>query len=185
MKKEELIALGLSEEQVKEVFRLNGIDINASNTKVEQVNEELKQYKSQFEETKKQLDALKDLKPEELTNQVSELNQKLATQKADFEKQIAERDFNDLLSKSITANGGREVKAVIPFLEIEKLKQSKNQEGDIKTAIEAVKKDHDYLFTSQEPIKNPTTSTQSDQGGNNVTTDFYRSVMGLKTEEKK
>ena len=34
----------------------------------------------------------------------------------------------------------------MPFLDVEKLKASKNQETDIKTALEAVKKDNAYLF---------------------------------------
>ena len=34
----------------------------------------------------------------------------------------------------------------MPFLDVEKLKASKNQEADIKTALEAVKKDNAYLF---------------------------------------
>ena len=40
----------------------------------------------------------------------------------------------------------RDLKAVMPFLDVEKLKASKNQETDIKTALEAVKKDNAYLF---------------------------------------
>ena len=62
------------------------------------------------------------------------------------QKQLAERDFNDLLKTTAEGFKPRDIKAVMPFLDVEKLKGSKNQESDIKAALEAVKKDKGYLF---------------------------------------
>lgn len=184
MKKEDLQKLGLTEEQINEVFKMNGLDVNGAKGELESAKKELENYKSQFTSTQAELKKLQELKPEELSKQVSDLNEKLATQKADFEKQIADRNFNDLLSKSVATAGGREAKAIIPFLDVEALKTSQNQETDIKSAIEAVKKDHDYLFTSNEPVKNPVSSTQGNGSTGDIGLDFARSIMGVKTEKK-
>ena len=184
MKKEELQKLGLTEEQINEVFKMNGLDVNGAKGELESAKKELENYKSQFTSTQAELKKLQELKPEELSKQVSDLNEKLATQKADFEKQIADRNFNDLLTKSVATAGGREAKAIIPFLDVEALKTSQNQETDIKSAIEAVKKDHDYLFTSNEPVKNPVSSTQGNGSAGDTGLDFARSIMGVKTEKK-
>lgn len=184
MKKEDLQKLGLTEDQINEVFKMNGLDVNGAKGELENAKKELENYKAQFTSTQAELKKLQELKPEELSKQVSDLNEKLATQKADFEKQIADRNFNDLLTKSVATAGGREEKAIIPFLDIEALKASKNQETDIKSAIEAVKKDHDYLFTSNEPVKNPVSSTQGNGSTGDTGLDFARSIMGVKTEKK-
>lgn len=184
MKKEDLQKLGLTDEQINEVFKMNGLDVNGAKGELENAKKELENYKSQFTSTQAELKKLQELKPEELSKQVSDLNEKLATQKADFEKQIADRNFNDLLSKSVATAGGREAKAIIPFLDVEALKTSQNQETDIKSAIEAVKKDHDYLFTSNEPVKNPVSSTQGNGSTGDTGLDFARSIMGVKTEKK-
>lgn len=184
MKKEDLQKLGLTDEQINEVFKMNGLDVNGAKGELENAKKELENYKSQFTSTQTELKKLQELKPEELSKQVSDLNEKLATQKADFEKQIADRNFNDLLTKSVATAGGREAKAIIPFLDVEALKTSQNQETDIKTAIEAVKKDHDYLFTSNEPVKNPVSSTQGNGSAGDTGLDFARSIMGVKTEKK-
>ena len=184
MKKEELQKLGLTEEQINEVFKMNGLDINGAKGELENAKKELENYKSQFTSTQAELKKLQELKPEELSKQVSDLNEKLASQKADFEKQIADRNFNDLLTKSVATAGGREAKAIIPFLDVEALKTSQNQETDIKSAIEADKKDHDYLFTSNEPVKNPVSSTQGNGSTGDTGLDFARSIMGVKTEKK-
>lgn len=180
MKKEELQKLGLTEEQINEVFKMNGLDVNGAKGELENAKKELEDYKAQFTSTQAELKKLQELKPEELSKQVSDLNEKLATQKADFEKQIADRNFNDLLAKTVTTAGGREAKAIMPFLDIEALKASKNQEADIKTAIETVKSEHDYLFTSTEPVKNAVSSTASNANASNTALDFAKSVMGIK-----
>lgn len=180
MKKEELQKLGLTEEQINEVFKMNGLDVNGAKGELENAKKELEDYKAQFTSTQAELKKLQELKPEELSKQVSDLNEKLASQKADFEKQIADRNFNDLLAKTVTTAGGREAKAIMPFLDIEALKASKNQEADIKTAIEAVKGEHDYLFISTEPVKNAVSSTASNANASNTALDFAKSVMGIK-----
>ena len=180
MKKEELQKLGLTDEQINEVFKMNGQDVNSAKGELENAKKELEDYKAQFTSTQAELKKLQELKPEELSKQVSDLNEKLASQKADFEKQIADRNFNDLLAKSVTTAGGREAKAIMPFLDIEALKASKNQETDIKTAIEAVKSEHDYLFASTEPVKNAVSSTASNANASNTALDFAKSVMGIK-----
>lgn len=184
MKKEDLQKLGLTDEQINEVFKMNGLDVNGAKGELENAKKELEDYKAQFTSTQAELKKLQELKPEELSKQVSDLNEKLASQKVDFEKQIADKNFNDLLTKTVTTAGGREVKAIMPFLDIELLKTSKNQEADIKSAIEAVKKDHDYLFTSNEPVKNPVSSTQGNGSAGDTGLDFARSIMGVKTEKK-
>lgn len=180
MKKEDLQKLGLTDEQINEVFKMNGLDVNGAKGELENAKKELEDYKAQFTSTQAELKKLQELKPEELSKQVSDLNEKLASQKADFEKQIADKNFNDLLTKTVTTAGGREAKAIMPFLDIELLKTSKNQEADIKSAIEAVKKDHDYLFTSNEPVKNPVSSTQGNGSTGDTGLDFAKSVMGIK-----
>ena len=180
MKKEDLQKLGLTDEQINEVFKMNGLDVNGAKGELENAKKELEDYKAQFTSTQAELKKLQELKPEELSKQVSDLNEKLASQKADFEKQIADRNFNDLLAKTVTTAGGREAKAIMPFLDIEALKASKNQEADIKTAIETVKSEHDYLFTSTEPVKNAVSSTASNANASNTALDFAKSVMGIK-----
>ena len=45
------------------------------------------------------------------------------------------------------------------MLDIDALKESKNQEADIKAMLETCKEENDYLFGSDEPIKNPVAPT--------------------------
>lgn len=58
----------------------------------------------------------------------------------------ADRVFMDSVKEAVKAAGGRNEKAVIAMLNIDALKESKNQSDDIKKALEDVKKSDGYLF---------------------------------------
>lgn len=62
------------------------------------------------------------------------------------QQELADRDFRQLLERAITGAKGKNVKAISALLDVETLKGSKNQEADIKAALEGLKKDSGYLF---------------------------------------
>ena len=77
-------------------------------------------------------------------------------QKANFEKQLADRDFDDLLNGEIRGSKAKNVTAVRALLDVETLKTSKNQKDDIAAALQKTKEENGYLFESDEPIDNGT-----------------------------
>jgi uncharacterized coiled-coil protein SlyX len=187
MKTEELTQIGLTKEQVEKVFEMNGKDLTAAKeaTKTE-LQPTIDGLNTQLTTAKEAIKKFDGVDVDKLTKQVQDLNAQMAAQDKDFKQQIAERDFNSILEKSITTAGGRNAKAVTAMLDLDALKTSKNQKDDITAAIEAVKKDNDYLFESKEPIKNPTGPTDNGGAGkgNSFSIDVQkmeaaRRVMGL------
>ena len=78
--------------------------------------------------------------------------------------EMADRDFSDRLTAAITGAQGRNAKAIMALMDLDALKGSKNQEADIKAALEACRKDNDYLFGE---TQNPPPFSQGAGGGNN------------------
>ena len=74
----------------------------------------------------------------------------METQKTDYENKIAEMKFGTLIDNAISAAGGKNAKAIRALLDVETLKDSKNQTEDITAAIEACKKDNEYMFGSND-----------------------------------
>lgn len=54
--------------------------------------------------------------------------------------------FDHALEAAITGAKGKNAKAIRALLDVDTLKGSKNQEADIKAALEGLKKDSGYLF---------------------------------------
>lgn len=184
MKKEDLTALGLTEEQIAEVQKLNGKDIQREQEKLSKVELERDNYKTQLETAQEALKGFEGVDVNNLKGEIEKLNQALNDKDEQYQKELADRDFNALLDSQINSFGAKNSKAVKALLDIDALKDSKNQTEDIKKALEDVKTENDYLFGSAEPINNPVRPT----GNNPPTGDFnmatMRAVMGLPPENK-
>lgn len=151
MKREDIAKIfeGATDEQISAVLDINSADIGKAKGKLES---ERDVYKSQLETAKQKLDGFKDVNVEELKGQIATLTTNLADQKAAFDKQLADRDFDDLINGAVTDSKARNVKAVRALLDIDALRESKNQSADLEAALKKLREENDYLFLSDEPF---------------------------------
>ena len=99
------------------------------------------------------LDKFKDVDPAALTQTIEDLKGQLTQKDAEFAQRLADRDFDDLINTNINTLKGKNAKAIKALLDVDALKQSKNQAEDVKTALEALQKAEDsaFLFESVQP----------------------------------
>jgi hypothetical protein len=99
------------------------------------------------------LDKFKDVDPTALTQTIEDLKGQLTQKDAEFAQRLADRDFDDLINTNINTLKGKNAKAIKALLDVDALKQSKNQAEDIKTALEALQKAEDsaFLFETVQP----------------------------------
>lgn len=139
MKRDFLEGLGLEKDVIDQIMTENGKDINREKEKADG-------YKSQLDTAKEKLKGFEGVDVAQLQSEITKLNNDLAAKDAEHAKALADRDFNDIVSRYASEYKAHDVKAVLPFLDTEKLKASKNQEADVKAAFETVRKDKAYLF---------------------------------------
>lgn len=126
MKKEELLELGLTEEQIQGVFKLNGQDINS--------------IKSERDNLKSELEVA--------NNKISELGD-YENVKAEVEKyknEISDLKLNHSIENSLMKSKVKNPKAAKALLDIEALKNSKNFDSDLENQIKSMKESDSYLF---------------------------------------
>lgn len=68
---------------------------------------------------------------------------------AAYKKEQEEREFNELLASSITDAKGKNAKAITALLDVEKLRNSRNQQADIKAALDSLRAESGYLFDDE------------------------------------
>lgn len=175
LKTEDLQKQGLNQEQINYVMAVVGKEVNA-------LTSERDNYKSQLATAQQTLKSFEGVNIQELQGKVTQLTADLATKDTEYQKQLADRDFNDLLKETAAGFKPRDLKAVMPFLDVEKLKASKNQESDIKAAFEAVKKDNAYLFQDvsipRVVSSTPGTSAPGSEDTKTRANDALRSILG-------
>ena len=84
---------------------------------------------------------------------------------AAHQKEQEDREFNSVLEAAITEAKGKNAKAIMALMDLDKLRGSKNQEKDIKAALDAMRNESGYLFDDNGG--NPQFTTSNGNGGNN------------------
>jgi hypothetical protein len=176
MKRSFLEDLGLTKEQIDSIMSENGKDINAAKSDYDALKEELESTKGQLVKANETIDGFKDY--EEIKGQVADYKQKYEASENEKLQIRQNYEFNGKLETAAKKHGAKALKAVMPYLEIEKLKESKNQDSDIDEAFKALKESEEnaFLFGANEPINNPITRTRTNTGG---TLDAVAKAMGL------
>lgn len=151
MTKEELLALGLAEEQIAEVFKINGKDVEKAKGELTTVQTELASTKEQLQTANTEIESYKSMDIEAIKASANEYKAKFEATKTDLEKQIESLKFEHSLESALSKAGAKNVKAAKALLDIESLKDSKNIDVDIETAITTLKESDDYLFGESGP----------------------------------
>ena len=146
LKTETLKEKGLTQEQIDYIMAEVGKEVNS-------LTAERDTYKNQLATAQATLKSMEGVDVAGLQAKVSELTTQLGNKDGEIEKIKADFAFDAAVKEAIRASSGRNEKAIMALLDIESLKNSKNQEADIKTALENLKKDNDYLFQNAKVLK--------------------------------
>ena len=90
MKRKNLEDMGLTKEQVDGIMAENGADIEA-------IKKERDTYKTQLDTAQATLKSFEGVNVTELQGKITTLTNDLTAKAAEYQKQLADRDFNDLV----------------------------------------------------------------------------------------
>lgn len=155
MTKEDLIAMGLTEEQAKKV--MESLDGNfVTKTRFNEVNEENKTLKKSVSDRDKQLDDLKKSSGgnAELKKQIETLQQQNADQKKAHDAEMTQLKLDNAVDAALTAAGAKNAKAVKALFDMAKVKLS--EDGKLTgwdDQLSALQKSDAYLFEGKQQSK--------------------------------
>lgn len=132
----------LPKEIIDAIMDENGRDIEAAKKPFSDYGE----IKMQLNEANKTIEGFKAMDIDSVKKAADEWKSKAEQAERDAAAKIADIEFNGLLNQAINDAKGRNSKAISALLDLDALKTSKNQETDIKTALERMKKESGYLF---------------------------------------
>lgn len=155
MKKEEFVALGISEELAAkaEAASLKELGGYVEKSKHDEVVEENKTLKKSVSDRDKQLDDLKAASGdnEELKKQIETMKQQNADQEKAHKAELAGLRLDNAVDTALTAAGSKNNKAVKALLDLSKVKQG--EDGTVTgldDQLKAVQKSDAYLFNTKQ-----------------------------------
>jgi phage minor structural protein GP20 len=151
MTKEELQAIGLTDEQVQEVFKLRGSEVNELKDKISILETEKANLNTQIETANAQIKAFNEMDIDTIKQNLQNYETKYNDLKIQSEKDINNLKFNHSLDLALNNAKVKNVKAVRALLDIENLSNSKNIDTDLEQAITNLKETDSYLFLEEQP----------------------------------
>lgn len=132
----------LTKEAVDAILVENARDVEAAKKPFA----DYESIKEQLQTAKDGLKAFEGVDVAQLQGKVAELQGQLTTKDQEWQGKLDAMAFDGKIKDAITAAGGKSAKAIAALLDLDTLRASKNQDADIKTALEGLKKDSGYLF---------------------------------------
>lgn len=110
MKKEELLSIGLTEEQADKVFAMNGKDIEKHKKAAEDAKADKKDLEEQVKDRDKDIADLKakvkaDVDAGAIRKQLEDLQEKYDKETEAYKAQLAQRDYQSAVDKAIADSG--------------------------------------------------------------------------------
>lgn len=161
MKRAELEALGLSKEQVDEVIKINGADIenakSVAKAEAESIQTENEALKGQVKDRDKQIDDLKKSvgDNDELKKQIEQLQADNKAKDDAHKAEIFNMKVDSAVEKALSDAGALAIKAVRPYLDLTDAKFA--DDGTVKglkEQIDALKNADDTKFLFKAPDQN-------------------------------
>lgn len=166
----------LSKEVIDAIMAENGRDIEAAKKPYADYDH----IKTQLDEAQKTIKGLQEQDIEGVRKSAKDWEEKYNQAVKDHEAKLADMAFDRKLEDAITGAKGKNAKAIKALLDVDALKGSKNQDADIKAAMDALQKDSGYLFgdVGNPPTYSPGAGTGAYQGGSGSDATL-RAAMGL------
>lgn len=132
----------LTKEIIDAIMAENGNDIEAAKKPFADYDA----IKQQLADANKAIEDFKGLDIDGVKKAAEDWKAKFQQAEKEHAAKLADMEFDSLLSGAVSTAKGKNAKAIRALLDVDALKASKNQSDDIKTALEALKKDSGYLF---------------------------------------
>ena len=159
MNKEQLQALGLSDEQVTKI--LEGYKGFVPPSRFNEVNEAKKSAEQQLAERDKQLaDLKKNLAAnEEANKQIEALQAENKAAKERYERDLTSFKVNNVVDLALAQSGAKNLKAVKALIDFEKIKLDGDKVNGLDEQIKVLTSDKDSSFLFKGEEKTPNTPT--------------------------
>jgi hypothetical protein len=114
--------------------------------KVTRLTDDLQAEKKRADEAVETLKGFEGKDFDAITKERDEWKKKHDDAVETHKKEKEDREFNDAISVAISEAKGKNAKAIMALLDMEQLRGSKNQQADIKAALDTLRTDSGYLF---------------------------------------
>lgn len=182
MTKEELKALGLSDEQVTAIVEDYGKNYVAK-SQFNNKNDELKQVKGEVDTLKSEIDGLKKSNKDnaELVAQIDKLKADAKAREEEYNGKVKQMQIDSIVERALLSSKAKNSKSVRALLNLENAEIDGDTIKGLDAQIKALQKSDGYLFDT---VKTGTEPGTPEGGNNKIITKEQFDKMPLQERQK-
>lgn len=149
---EELLKLGLTDEQAKEVFALRGKELNAEKSALETITQERDSLKLQLQNTEAQLETLKaDANTSaEQKEALDKLQAEYDKYKADAAAELAQTQKVNAINLALKDTSAHNPSTLMKFIDVDAIELDDKGQPKLDDVINSLKESDPYLFKADD-----------------------------------
>lgn len=157
MKREQLKDLGLSDEQIGSIMALHGQTVNELNKGLATAEQERDQFKEQLDSNQTELDTLKESAKgnEDLTKQLTDLQEKFDTVKSESETKLSEQQKDFAIKLALKEAAALDEDIVLGQLDKDTIKVVDGKLQGFDEQLKGLQENKSFLFQQAESEQNP------------------------------
>lgn len=178
---EELLKLGLTEEQAKDVFALHGKDLNANKSALETITQERDSLKSQLQNTEAQIEKLKAdaSMSAEQQDAIKTLQAEYNKHKEDVAAELAKTQKVFAINLALKDTKAHNPETLMKFIDVDAIELDDNGKPKLDEVINGLMESDPYLFQAEEEsTPNPNIVPPGNPAANGTgNTDPFQAIM--------
>lgn len=149
---DELLKLGLTEEQAKEVFALRGKELNADKSVLDTITKERDSLKGQLQKAEEQVENLKSLESisAEQKDAIDKLQADYDKYKQEAEAELAKTNKVNAINLALKDTKAHNPAALMKFIDVDAIELDDNGKPKLDDVINGLKETDSYLFQAEE-----------------------------------
>ncbi|WP_270538119.1 phage scaffolding protein [Streptococcus anginosus] len=167
--KEELLKLGLTEEQAKDVFALRGKELNEDKSALDTITKERDSLKDQLQKAEEQVENLKSLESisAEQKDAIDKLQADYDKYKQEAEAELAKTNKVNAINLALKDTKAHNPAALMKFIDVDAIEVDDNGKPKLDDVINGLKESDPYLFEAEDSGKpNPNILPQGNPAAN-------------------
>lgn len=178
---EELLKLGLTDEQAKAVFALRGKELNADKSALETITQERDSLKSQLQNTEAQLETLKaDANTSaEQKEALDKLQAEYDKYKADAAAERAQTQKVNAINLALKDTTAHNPSTLMKFIDVDAIELDENGNPKLDEILNSLKESDPYLFKADDDKPNPNIVATGNPAATAPAPDAFAQALGL------
>lgn len=179
--KDDLINLGLTDEQAKEVFTLHGKDLNETKSALDTITQERDSLKNQLQNAETQIETLKaDANTSaEQKETLDKLQAEYDKFKADAEAELAQTQKVNAINLALKDTNAHNPSTLMKFIDVDTVELDEDGKPKLNDIITGLKESDPYLFKADDDTPNPSIFATGNPAAKDPIPDAFAQALGL------